>query len=362
MIPLWTAPEPGPGPAVGSFVKHQEIAHNWQLAPLKLPVGTVITFHAEAIDFDTIKGPKLGKSREIRLRIVSKEDAARQFDDGRRELREELARVLTMQKQAIAPVDNAIRSLKETPGLPQAQRDDLNNAGMIQRQVGGRLNNRDDGVGARLRRIAGRPQELQARQRRRPEADGGHAGPAERDSRPAPGPRRARDLPGVQEPGRRRRQAGRAEPETAPGRSRRPARPEARRAEQEREARIRRRAAKRIAEPRRMQAARQTQTGETRRATPVDDGRRGDQAKPAGSGQAKAGGEATRPKEASPRAISRRSGKASTASSRPSKSPSQPLPPASRKSPAPSRRRGSWPRPRRIRRRSPTSCRRCSMA
>ena len=114
MIPLWTAPEPGRGPALDPFVKHQEVAHNWQLAPLKLPVGTVITFHAEALDFDTIKGPKLGKSREIRLRIVSKEDAARQFDDGRRELREELARVLTMQKQAITPVDNAIRSLKET--------------------------------------------------------------------------------------------------------------------------------------------------------------------------------------------------------------------------------------------------------
>jgi hypothetical protein len=151
-IPLWTAPESGPGPAPATFVKHQEVAHNWQLAPLKLPVNTVITFHAEALDFDSIKGPNLGKSREIRLRIISKEDAARQFDDNRRELREEVARVLTMQKQAIIPVDNAIRSLKETPKLPQRERDDLNNAGMIQRQVGSRLNNRDDGIGARLRR------------------------------------------------------------------------------------------------------------------------------------------------------------------------------------------------------------------
>ncbi len=152
VIPLWTAPEPGHGPEVGSFVKHQEVAHNWQLGPLKLPVGTVITFHAEALDFDRIKGPNLGKSRELRLRIISKEDAARQFDDSRRELREELARVLTMQKQAMPPVENAIRSLKEAPKLPQVQRDDLNNAGIIQRQVGSRLNNRDDGVGARMRR------------------------------------------------------------------------------------------------------------------------------------------------------------------------------------------------------------------
>ncbi len=116
VIPLWSAPEPGgQGPEVGSFVKHQEVTHNWQLGPLKLPVGTVITFHAEALDFDRIKGPNLGKSRELRLRIISKEDAARQFDDNRRELREELARVLTMQKQAMPPVENAIRSLKEAP-------------------------------------------------------------------------------------------------------------------------------------------------------------------------------------------------------------------------------------------------------
>ena len=75
-IPLWTAQRArtrtGRSP---SFVKHQEIAHDWELAPLKLPVGTVITFHADARDFDTIKGPNIGKSREIRLRIVSKEDA-----------------------------------------------------------------------------------------------------------------------------------------------------------------------------------------------------------------------------------------------------------------------------------------------
>src|SRR5262249_13676287 len=84
---------------------------------------------------------------------VSKEDAARQFDDSRRELREELARVLTMQKQAIAPVDNAMRSLSQTKRLGTAERDELNNAGMIQRQVTSRTSNRHEGVGARIRRV-----------------------------------------------------------------------------------------------------------------------------------------------------------------------------------------------------------------
>ncbi len=153
VIPLWAASEPGRDPGANRFVKHQEVAHDWQLEPLKLPVGTLITFYAEARDFDLVKGPKFGKSREIRLRIVSKDDATRQIDDERRELREEIARVLTMQKQAITPVDNAIRSLKDTDRLQPGERDNLNNAGMIQRQINSRINNRDDSAPARIRRI-----------------------------------------------------------------------------------------------------------------------------------------------------------------------------------------------------------------
>ena len=153
VIPLWTAQEPGRDPAAASLVKHQEVAHDWELAPLKLPVGSVITFYADARDFDAIKGPNVGKSREMRLRIVSKEDAARQFDDARRELREEIARVLTMQKQAITPVENAVRTLRQTDRLPPAQRDDLNNAGMIQRQVDQPHQQPRRGPGARIRRM-----------------------------------------------------------------------------------------------------------------------------------------------------------------------------------------------------------------
>ena len=152
-IPLWAAPGEEPGVAQPAFVKHQEIGYEWNLAPLKLAIGSIITFHADARDFDSIKGPNLGKSRELRLRIVSKEDAARQLDDGRRELREEIARILAMQRQAITPVDDAARTLARTDRLPRSQRDDLNNAGLIQRQVGSRMSNRDDGLEQKLRRL-----------------------------------------------------------------------------------------------------------------------------------------------------------------------------------------------------------------
>jgi hypothetical protein len=152
-IPLWSADREKKPDGTPLFAKHAEISHKWELAPLKLAVGTLITLYADARDFDTLSGPNVGRSREIRLRIISKEDASRQFDDGRRELREEIARVLTMEKQAMTPVENAMRTLSQTDRLPPKDRDDLANAGMIQRQVNSRLNNRDDGVGARLTRM-----------------------------------------------------------------------------------------------------------------------------------------------------------------------------------------------------------------
>ena len=151
-IPLWTAHEQAEQGAVELRQARRDLLQ-MGAAPLKLPVGTVITLYADARDFDTLKGPNIGKSREIRLRIVSKEDAARQFEDSQRELREEIARVLTMQKQAITPVENAMRTLSQTDRLPAKDRDDLNNGAMIQRQVSGRINNRDEGVGARITHI-----------------------------------------------------------------------------------------------------------------------------------------------------------------------------------------------------------------
>jgi hypothetical protein len=152
-IPLWSAPGEQSSVAGPTFVKHKEIEHVWKLETLKLTVGSIITFYADARDFDSIKGPNLGKSREIRLRVVSNEDVARQFDDARRELREEIARILTMQRQAITPVEEAGRTLERTNRLPRPQRENLNNAGLIQRQVGSRMNNRDDGLEQKLRHL-----------------------------------------------------------------------------------------------------------------------------------------------------------------------------------------------------------------
>ena len=147
-LPLWETEGEREGP-----VKHQEVKHVWDLASLKLTPGSIVTFHADARDFDSLKGPNLGKSRELRLRILSDEDIAHEMDDARRELREETARILSMQKQAIIPVEEALRTLDKAKQLPPSGREDLKNAEMIQRQVGNRVSSKTDGLDEKVRRF-----------------------------------------------------------------------------------------------------------------------------------------------------------------------------------------------------------------
>lgn len=135
------------------IVKHREISYAWDLAKLKLAPGSIITFHADARDFDDLKGPNLGKSRELRLRVLSDDEINRQLDDQRREIREEIVRTKAMQEQAKTPVDDARRSLAKAGRLDQAGREELKNAEMIQRQVGNRITNRADGLDHKVRRF-----------------------------------------------------------------------------------------------------------------------------------------------------------------------------------------------------------------
>ena len=134
-------------------VKHRQVTYTWDLTPLKLAPGSIITFHADARDFDSIKGPNLGKSRELRLRIVSDEDIARQMDDARRAIREDVEEILAMQNQARTPVDEALRILDKTGQVPRPARDNLKNSEMVQRQVNGRVSNKTDGLDQKIGRF-----------------------------------------------------------------------------------------------------------------------------------------------------------------------------------------------------------------
>ncbi len=151
VVPLWASPEPL---AAAGPVRKQEVRHRWDLAPLgDLPPGTVISFYAEGRDFDNLKGPNIGKSREMRLRIISRQDVDRQLEDQQRAIREEVDRILEIQKQAKAPVDAAINFLEKADKLPDPARDQVKNAEIIQRQVNNRVTNKADGLDQKIRQF-----------------------------------------------------------------------------------------------------------------------------------------------------------------------------------------------------------------
>ena len=151
IIPLWAAPEPH---GEGGPIKHREVKYRWDLSALKdIQPGSIITFYAEARDFDNLKGPNIGRSREIRLRIVSKEDADRLLEEQLRAIREEADRILAMQKQAKVPVDDALRTFSKTDKIPDALRDQIKNAEIIQRQVNNRVTNKADGLEKMIRQV-----------------------------------------------------------------------------------------------------------------------------------------------------------------------------------------------------------------
>ena len=151
IIPLWDAPQPH---GEGGPIKHREVKYRWDLATLpNAQPGSVISFYADARDFDNIKGPNLGKSREMRLRIVSKEDADRLLEEKLREIRETAERIAAIQKQAKTPVDDAIRTLARTEKLPEPLREQVKNAEIIQRQVNDRVTNKSDGLEQKVREL-----------------------------------------------------------------------------------------------------------------------------------------------------------------------------------------------------------------
>jgi hypothetical protein len=138
------------------MVTKNKVGEKWDLTPLGLSPGAMITLSVEATDFKTPEGPNVGKSREIRLRVITPEEAARQMEDQRREIREETERVLAMQRQANRPVDETKRTLDQTGDpakLADAAKQDLQNAEQVQRQVGDRLNNPADGLSRKVDRF-----------------------------------------------------------------------------------------------------------------------------------------------------------------------------------------------------------------
>jgi hypothetical protein len=76
--------------------------HNWELAGLKLPVGSNLTFFVDASDNDTISGPKIGKSTAFFVRIVEAKELRDELTRRQAEQRQEFERLIKVQDDLIA--------------------------------------------------------------------------------------------------------------------------------------------------------------------------------------------------------------------------------------------------------------------
>ncbi len=152
---LWVPDEPAAGTPAHKPTRKLETPYTWDLSSIEPPLepGSVITVAASAVDLDNLGGPKTGKSREITLRILAPEQVAEQLEEQRRAIREEIARAKNVQDQAITPVQNAKRTLRQVDQLPPEQKDELTNAETIQRQVSGRVSDPNEGLIRKVERF-----------------------------------------------------------------------------------------------------------------------------------------------------------------------------------------------------------------
>ncbi|RUL88446.1 coiled-coil domain-containing protein [Tautonia sociabilis] len=152
VIPLWAAEKT----VDAGRAQEQEVDYRLDLAPMALPPGTIITAFAEARDFFTSPedaGPHLTRSRPLRIRVISDEEFRTQLDDRRREIRDEIARIAEMQKLAMPPVREAITELDASGKVEDQTGEQLREALVMQRQVGGRLDDSGNGLSDRLQRF-----------------------------------------------------------------------------------------------------------------------------------------------------------------------------------------------------------------
>src|SRR5262249_29283959 len=77
----------------------------WPMASLKVKPGDTIRYHAEALDWDNLNGPHVGKSNELQIRILDRGQLEQMFEDKRKELLEALRQLIKAQKEAQAAVD-----------------------------------------------------------------------------------------------------------------------------------------------------------------------------------------------------------------------------------------------------------------
>src|SRR5262249_35037157 len=121
-------------------------------SPLK--EGDVLVIHVAADDFDDITGFKSpGRSHEVELVVVTKQDLEAVEQQAQGELRAELLRLNAQQRDARNKVQDETQHLRNTGPLRPEDREPRAKAEQAQQQTRNRLNNPEDGLRAQLDKL-----------------------------------------------------------------------------------------------------------------------------------------------------------------------------------------------------------------
>src|SRR5262249_7033906 len=107
--------------------------------------------HVAADDFDDVTGFKPpGRSHEVELVVVSKQDLEAVEQQTQGDLRGELLRLHAQQREARTKVQESIQQVRNTGHLRPEDLDRLAQAEQMQQQIRARISNPEDGLRSQL--------------------------------------------------------------------------------------------------------------------------------------------------------------------------------------------------------------------
>ena len=107
-----------------------------ELAPLKIPTGTGLSFRFEAADNDDVSGPNIGRSSEFLLRIVTEKELREDLIRREKEQRQEFERLTKNQEDLLTDSRALEAAAKGSADLTGAQKDLLMQYHKRQKLVG----------------------------------------------------------------------------------------------------------------------------------------------------------------------------------------------------------------------------------
>jgi hypothetical protein len=119
-----------------------------------LVAGDIVVVHVAADDFDDVTGFKpSGRSHEVELIVVTKQDLEAVEQQAQSDIRGEILRLHALQRDARTKVQEAIQQLRNTGKLRPEDQDKLNRVEQAQQQIRSRINNPEDGLRAQLEKL-----------------------------------------------------------------------------------------------------------------------------------------------------------------------------------------------------------------